>query len=107
MFKKFRPFIAITLLIQSISMIVLFFMLYKKKRSLANAFLAFAAVGGALGGILFWQEYGQALGLRSARKNEDIFDFDDLELDLDDDMLSAELSRDEDIAFYDEAEDAE
>lgn len=108
MFKKFRPFIAITLLVQSISMIVLFFMLYNKKRSLANTFLALAAVGGAIGGIMFWQEYGEALGLKAAKDDdEDIFNFDDLELDLDDEMLSAELSRDEDIGFYDEAEDAE
>ena len=46
MIKKYRFHIGLTLLVQSASFIILFFMLYKKKKSLANTFLdAFDADG--------------------------------------------------------------
>lgn len=53
--KKTRPYIAITLLVQSFTFVILFFMLYsKKKKSIASAFLALAGAGAALGGYLLW-----------------------------------------------------
>ena len=110
MLKKFRPYIAICLLVQSISMIVLFFVLLGKKKSLATAFLAIGAVSAAVGGVMFWQEYGAALGLKAAptEDDEDYISFDDLDLELDDEMLGSAFSRDdeegadEEIGFYDE-----
>jgi len=110
MLKKFRPYIAICLLVQSISMIVLFFALLGKKKSLATTFLAIGAVSGAVGGVMFWQEYGAALGLKAvpAEDDEDYISFDDLDLELDDEMIGSAFSRDdeegadEEIGFYDE-----
>ena len=46
MFKKYRFYIGLTLLVQSASFVVLFFLLYSKKKSLANTFLALSAIGG-------------------------------------------------------------
>ena len=110
MLKKFRPYIAICLLVQSISMIVLFFALLGKKKSLATTFLALGAVSAAVGGVMLWQEYGAALGLKAAptEDDEDYISFDDLDLELDDEMLGSAFSRDdeedadEEIGFYDE-----
>ena len=56
MFKKYRFHIGLTLLVQSASFIILFFMLYKKKKSLANTFLALSAVGGITGAYLVLKE---------------------------------------------------
>lgn len=38
MFKNFKFNIGITLIVQSISFVILFFMLYRKKKNLANTF---------------------------------------------------------------------
>lgn len=56
MLKKYRFHIGLTLLVQSASFIVLFFLLYKKKKSLANTFLALSAVGGITGAYLVLKE---------------------------------------------------
>ncbi len=56
MFKKYRFHIGLTLLVQSASFIILFFMLYSKKRSLANTFLALSAIGGLAGAYLVLKE---------------------------------------------------
>ena len=56
MIKKYRFHIGLTLLVQSASFIILFFMLYKKKKSLANTFLALSAVGGIAGAYLVLKE---------------------------------------------------
>ena len=56
MFKKFRFNIGLTLLVQSASFVILFFMLYGKKRSLANTFLALSAIGGITGAYLVLKE---------------------------------------------------
>lgn len=115
MYKRFKPYIAICLLVQSVSMVILFFLLYRKKRSIANTILALAAVSGAVGGVMFWQEYGEALGLKAASpEDEGALDFDDLDLGIDDEMLGAELRRDDEAdekntaGYYDDvpAEDS-
>lgn len=53
--KKSKLYIAITLLVQSITFGVMFIMLYSKnKKSLASTFLALAGVGAAFGGYLLY-----------------------------------------------------
>ncbi|MBQ3065036.1 MAG: hypothetical protein IJC98_02255 [Clostridia bacterium] len=54
--KKYRFHIGLTLLVQSASFVVLFFMLYKKKKSLAGTFLALSAIGGIAGAYLVLKE---------------------------------------------------
>lgn len=56
MFKKYRFHIGLTLLVQSASFIILFFMLYRKKKNLATTFLALSAVGGIAGAYLVLKE---------------------------------------------------
>ncbi len=51
-FMKSRFYIGIALLVQTVSMIVLFFSQWKKRKSLSAAFLAIGAVSGAIGGYL-------------------------------------------------------
>ena len=56
MFKKYRFHVGLTLLVQSASFIILFFMLYRKKKILANTFLALSAIGGIAGAYLVLKE---------------------------------------------------
>lgn len=56
MLKKYRFHIGLTLLVQSASFVILFFMLYKKKKSLASTFLALSAIGGIAGAYLVLKE---------------------------------------------------
>ena len=56
MFKKYRFHVGLTLLVQSASFVILFFMLYRKKKSLANTFLALSAIGGITGAYLVLKE---------------------------------------------------
>lgn len=55
MYKKTAFYAGITLLIQSISMAVLFFLLFAKKKSLATVLLAMSAAGGIAGGYLLYK----------------------------------------------------
>ena len=54
MFKKTKLFVGISLLVQAVSSIVMFFILLAKKKSIAGAFLALAALSGAAGGFLLY-----------------------------------------------------
>ncbi len=65
-FKKSKLYIGITLVIQAISFVSLFFMLYSKKRSFANAFLILGIIGGAVGAYLLYMQ-----------KTEDDLEFED------------------------------
>lgn len=56
MLKKYRFHIGLTLLVQSASFVILFFLLYSKKKSLANTFLALSAIGGITGAYLVLKE---------------------------------------------------
>ena len=56
MLKKYRFHVGLTLLVQSASFVILFFMLYRKKKSLANTFLALSAIGGIAGAYLVLKE---------------------------------------------------
>ena len=55
MYKKTAFYAGITLVIQSISMLVLFFLLFAKKKSLASVLLAMSAAGGIAGGVLLYK----------------------------------------------------
>ena len=55
MYKKTAFYAGITLIVQSITMVVLFFLLFAKKRNLASVLLAMSAAGGIAGGILLYK----------------------------------------------------
>jgi len=55
MYKKTAFYAGITLLVQSVTMAVLFFLLFAKKKSLASVLLAMSAAGGIAGGILLYK----------------------------------------------------
>ena len=103
--KKFKPYIAVCLLVQSVSLVLLFFMLCRKKQGLANTFLALAALSGAVGGALFWQEYGEVLGLKASEDDGKTLDFSDVELDIDESAINAELGRDDGDSADDDGSD--
>ena len=55
MFKKMKLPLAVTLFVQSVTFFFLFLVLWAKKKSLANTFLAISAIGGAACGCLIAQ----------------------------------------------------
>ena len=55
MIKKTAFYAGITLLVQSVSMLVLFFLLFAKKKNLATVLLAMSAAGGITGGYLLYK----------------------------------------------------
>lgn len=55
-FKKSKLYIGITLVIQAISFITLFIMLYSKKSKYATAFLTLGIIGGAVGAYLLYMQ---------------------------------------------------
>lgn len=55
-FKKSKLYIGITLVIQAISFITLFILLYSKKRRYATAFFALGIIGGAVGVYLLYMQ---------------------------------------------------
>lgn len=67
MFKKTKLYVGVTLLVQAVSSLVMFFILLGKKKSVAGAFLALAAVSGAVGGYLLYD----------CKKDEEEYCFDD------------------------------
>ena len=54
MFKKTKLYVGISLLVRAVCSVVMFFILLGKKKSVAGAFLALAAVSGAAGGYLLY-----------------------------------------------------
>ena len=86
MLRKSRLLVGVTLVVQAISFLCLFFILFAKKKSIAGAFLALAAAEGAAGTYLLYQ-------LKEEKKHEldpsDYLDEID-EFDLDDSMIASE-----------------
>ena len=72
MFKKSKICVGIALLVQSVSSVVMFFVLLGKKKSIAGAFLALAALSGAAGGYLLYD------GTREEELSFGCLDCDDL-----------------------------
>lgn len=89
MFKKAKFPVAVTLLVQAFAFTVLFLILACKKKSIAGAFLAVAAMEGAAGTLLL------------AKMKEEIkgtsVDFGD-DFEIDEDALKGDLSRGDDDA---------
>ena len=54
MFKKTKLYIGVAFIVQSVSCLVAFFILCKKEKSVAKAFLAVAAVGGIAGAAMLY-----------------------------------------------------
>lgn len=101
MFKKTKLYVGVSLLVQAVTSVVMFFILLGKKKSIAGAFLALAAVSGAAGGYLIYD----------CKKDEELefgcLDCDccDGDCDCDDDMdLDGELFSREEEASEDASE---
>ncbi len=83
MFKKSRLYVAIALLVQSFAFLIMFIILCAKKKSISAAFLAVAAMGGAAGAYLLYQEkleWDEAMKLDGTLDDEE---FDESILDYD------------------------
>ena len=91
MLRKSRFFVGISLIVQAVTLSVLFLFFMFKKKSLAAALLAIAALEGATGAYL----------LAQLKEEEDEFDPADYLYDYDDDLdfneedIAAELARDD------------
>ena len=90
MLKKSKLVVAVSLLVQSITFFALFCILWAKKKSLAGAFLAVAAMGGATGTYLVLQMKKEIA--ETSVEFDDDFEVDELAFhaDLDDDMAATE-----------------
>lgn len=80
--KNVKSIIGICLLVQSVSFLILFFMFWKKKKSLSSAFAALSAIGGISGAYLLLSEI-KAKKASNADDDDSIFDFDDDDFSLD------------------------
>jgi hypothetical protein len=54
MFKKTKLYVGVSLIVQAVSAVFMFFILLGKKKSLAGAFMALATVCGAAGAYLLY-----------------------------------------------------
>ena len=79
--KETRLFVAMALMVQSISFFIMFIILCAKKKSIAAAFLAVSAMGGATSGYLLYQlkeeteaEFDAA---KEALENDEFLEFDE------------------------------
>lgn len=92
--KKAKMIIGITLTVQAIACFILFLIYWGKKKSLAKAFAAFAAVGGVVG----------AYCLISELKGKCCADDDEEEID--DDFADLDVCEDDIVCSFDEGEKA-
>ncbi len=90
MLKKSRLVVAVSLLVQSFTFFALFCMLWAKKKSLAGAFLAVAAMGGATGAYLIVQMKKEIA--ETSVEFDDDFEVDELAFhaEMEDEELSEE-----------------
>lgn len=56
MIKKTKFYIGIALLVQAVSFLILFIMMFNKKRSFGNTLLIISAAGGIAGAILIYKQ---------------------------------------------------
>ena len=85
MIKKTAFYAGITLVIQSVSMMVLFFLLFAKKKNLATVLLAMSAAGGIAGGILLYKHAERVKAeedLLSEFLGDDEYTYDDGEMEI-------------------------
>ena len=99
--KKFRPILGISLCIQSLTFFILALINIEKKKALAATFAALGAAGGAVGGVLLYNEIKE-------RKADDEFDPDDYLESFDDDFDDLDICEDDILcSFEDEGEKKE
>jgi len=109
MIKKTRLFVGISLVVQAFSFLIMFLILCTKKKSIAAAFLAVAAMEGACGAYLLYQEKSEG-----AQEDFDASEFfADEDFNFDDSMINADVygqndgAIDSDIPTDDEATEAD
>ncbi|MBR5314154.1 MAG: hypothetical protein IKU45_01925 [Clostridia bacterium] len=85
MFKKTAFYAGIALIVQSVSMAIVFFFIYAKKKNLATALLAMSAAGGIAGGILLYKhakDVKREEELLSEFLGDDEYEFEDGEVEI-------------------------
>ena len=87
--KKIRLYVGIALVIQAFSFFVMFIILCVKKKSIAAAFLAVAAMEGAVGGYLIYQEKKAKKLSYGGIDDEGLFDNNSF--DFDDSMINSDI----------------
>ncbi len=79
--KETRLFVALALLVQSISFFIMFIILCVKKKSVAAAFLAVSAMSGSTAGYLLYQikeeTDAEFDATKEALENDEFLDFDE------------------------------
>ncbi len=80
--KKIRPILAVSLLVQSITFLVLSLVNAEKKKNLSIVFGIFSAIGGVAGTALLVAEVKERRRLKNAEFNEDEY-FDEILDDFD------------------------
>lgn len=111
MLRKTRLYVGIALVVQAFSSLIMFLILCTKKKSVASAFLAVAAMNGVAGAYLLYQHKNEL------EEEEDNFDpsqyFADDDFTFDDSMINADVYGNEngdlsdDIPCDDEATEAD
>lgn len=91
--KKTKMIIGISLVVQSLTFFILFLIYWKKRRSLAKTFAAFAAAGGVVGAYCLVSE----LRLKNCCELD--------EEDIDEDFADLDVCEDDIICSFDEDED--
>ena len=84
MFKKTKLYVGVSLLVQAVSAIFMFFILVGKKKSISGAFMALATVCGVAGAYLLYdckKDEELSFGCLDADEDYDCCDFcdDDIE----------------------------
>ncbi len=109
MFKKTKLYVGVSLVVQAVCSVTMFFILLGKKKSVAGAFLALAAISGAAGGYLLYDcKQEEELSFGCVGCDDD--DCDCCEFGCDDDDFDGDLfARDEEVTeeAVEEATDAE
>ena len=86
--KKSRLYVGISLMVQAFSFTIMFIILCAKKKSIAGAFLAVAAMAGTVGTYMLWQ-YREDEKAFEASFGDDFLDDEDF--DFDEDAIHADL----------------
>lgn len=111
MIKKTRLFVGISLIVQAFSFLIMFLILCTKKKSIAAAFIAVAAMEGACGAYLLYQEKVDRALVDADFDSSELFADEDF--DFDDSMINADVygqkdgAIDGDIPTDDEASEAD
>jgi len=95
MLKKTRLYVAVSLMVQAVTLVLLFLVLWARKKSVSRALLAIAAAEGAASLFLFWLHLRDPETELYADTADNYDFFDDNEFDFDESFLTSELRKDE------------